>query len=117
MNIHSHTCPTLTLVDLPGLTKVKINNQAEDTPQKTFNMSKTYISDPKTIILAVAPANADLATSDGLALALEVDPQKKRTIGVLTKVDLMDRGTNAQKILENKQVPLRLGYFGVKNRS
>lgn len=51
------------------------------------------------IILAVTPANADLATSDALNIARKVDPAGERTIGVLTKVDIMDRGTSARSIL------------------
>ena len=65
------------------------------------------------IILAVTPANADLATSDALHLAREVDPTGDRTIGVLTKLDIMDRGTSAAHILRNAHIPLRLGYVGV----
>ena len=48
-----------------------------------------YISKPNSIILAVTPANTDLANSDGLRLARDVDPEGTRTIGVLTKIDLM----------------------------
>ncbi len=50
------------------------------------------------IILAVTPANADLATSDALRLAREVDPSGDRTIGVLTKVDIMDKGTDCRQV-------------------
>ena len=61
------------------------------------------------LILAVTPANSDLATSDALKLAREMDPQGLRTIGVLTKIDLMDEGTDARDILENRLFPLRRG--------
>jgi len=53
-----------------------------------------YISNENSIILAVTPANVDIANSESLKLAKEVDPAGKRTIGVLTKIDLMDQGTN-----------------------
>ncbi|KAJ2946560.1 hypothetical protein O0L34_g12614 [Tuta absoluta] len=69
------------------------------------------------LILAVTPANTDLANSDALKLAKEVDPQGLRTIGVITKLDLMDEGTDARDVLENKLLPLRRGYIGVVNRS
>jgi Dynamin family/Dynamin central region len=69
------------------------------------------------IILAVSPANADLATSDALKLAREVDPTGERTIGVLTKIDIMDRGTNARDILSNKSAKLKNGWIGVVNRA
>jgi dynamin GTPase len=76
-----------------------------------------FITKPNCLILAVSPANSDLANSDALKLAKEVDPQGLRTIGVITKLDLMDQGTDAREILENKLLPLRRGYIGVINRS
>ena len=69
------------------------------------------------MILALSPANTDLANSDSLKLAREVDPQGERTIGVLTKIDLMDEGTNAIELLNGNIYPLKLGYYGVKCRS
>lgn len=68
-----------------------------------------YITKPNAIILAVTAANSDLANSDGLKLAREVDPEGLRTIGVLTKVDLMDQGTDVIDILAGRVIPLRLG--------
>ena len=75
-----------------------------------------FISKPKAIILAVTAANTDLANSDGLKMAREVDPEGTRTIGVLTKVDLMDQGTDVVDILAGRVIPLRLGYVPVVNR-
>lgn len=75
-----------------------------------------YITKPNAIILAVTSANTDLANSDGLKLAREVDPEGLRTIGVLTKVDLMDQGTDVIDILAGRVIPLRLGYVPVVNR-
>jgi dynamin 1-like protein len=69
------------------------------------------------IILAVTPANIDLVNSEGLKLARHVDPAGKRTIGVLTKLDLMDHGTNALEILAGRVYPLKLGFIGIVNRS
>jgi len=69
------------------------------------------------IILAVTPANIDLVNSEGLKLARQVDPAGKRTIGVLTKLDLMDHGTNALEILAGRVYSLKLGFIGVVNRS
>lgn len=80
-------------------------------------MAHRYVSDSRTIILAVCPANADLTTSDGLQMARELDPKGIRTIGVITKIDIMDKGTNAKRMIEGKDVALRLGYIGIKNRS
>lgn len=107
----------LTLIDLPGLTKVPIGDQPIDIEQQIKSMIMTFIKRDSCLILAVTPANTDLANSDALKLAKEVDPQGVRTIGVITKLDLMDEGTDARDILENKLLPLRRGYIGVVNRS
>lgn len=69
------------------------------------------------VILSVSPANVDLANSESLKLARSVDPQGRRTIGVLTKLDLMDAGTNALDVLTGRTYPLKLGFIGVVNRS
>lgn len=76
-----------------------------------------YAEIPNSVILAVSPANVDLANSESLKLARSVDPQGRRTIGVLTKLDLMDAGTNALDILTGRVYPLKLGFIGVVNRS
>lgn len=107
----------LTLIDLPGLTKVPVGDQPADIEQQIKAMIHRFIDRDSCLILAVTPANSDLATSDALKLAREVDPQGLRTIGVLTKLDLMDEGTDARDILENRLLPLRRGYVGVINRS
>jgi len=64
-------------------------------------MAHRYVSDPRTIILAVLPANADMTTSDGLMMARNIDSKGIRTVGVITKIDIMDRGVNAKKMLMN----------------
>ena len=117
LNVYSQTCPDLTLVDLPGVTRVPIGDQPKNIEQITKDMARRYAEDPLTIILCVIAANSDIATSDGLMLAKEIDTSGSRTIGVLTKLDIMDAGTDARKTLMNEEIPLRLGYVGVKNRS
>ena len=117
LNVYSQTCPDLTLVDLPGVTRVPVGKQPKNIEEITKNMAKRYVSDPLTIILCVIAANSDIATSDGLKLAKEIDTGGVRTIGVLTKLDIMDAGTDARKALMNEEIPLKLGYVGVKNRS
>jgi dynamin 1-like protein len=67
--------------------------------------------------MAVCAANVDIANSDALKLASIVDPKGERTIGVITKIDLMDEGTNAIETLQGKIIPLKLGYVGVVCRS
>uniref|UniRef100_A0A8C5G082 Dynamin-2 n=1 Tax=Gouania willdenowi TaxID=441366 RepID=A0A8C5G082_GOUWI len=107
----------LTLIDLPGMTKVAIGDQPHDIEHQIRDMILQFITKESCLILAVTPANSDLANSDALKIAKEVDPQGLRTVGVITKLDLMDEGTDARDILENKLLPLRRGYIGVVNRS
>ncbi|KZZ98077.1 vacuolar sorting protein 1 [Ascosphaera apis ARSEF 7405] len=116
LRIYSPNVLTLTLVDLPGLTKVPVGDQPRDIERLIRDMVLKQISKPNAIILAVTAANQDLANSDGLKLAREVDPEGQRTIGVLTKVDLMDEGTDVVDILAGRVIPLRLGYVPVVNR-
>lgn len=117
LKIYSPHVLNLTLVDLPGLTKVPIGDQPTDIEKQTRNLISEYIAKPNSIILAVSPANVDIVNSEALKLARHVDPLGRRTIGVLTKVDLMDHGTNAMEILSGRVYPLKLGFIGAVNRS
>ena len=114
--MYSPNVLNLTLVDLPGLTRVPVGDQPRDIERQIRDMIVKYIQKSNAIILAVTAANIDLANSDGLKLAREVDPEGQRTIGVLTKVDLMDEGTDVVDILAGRIIPLRLGYVPVVNR-
>ncbi|KAI3653434.1 hypothetical protein MP228_001381 [Amoeboaphelidium protococcarum] len=116
LRVYSPKVLTLTLVDLPGLTKVPVGDQPKDIENQIRDMIMKFIGKSNAIILAVTAANTDLANSDGLKLAREVDPEGVRTVGVLTKVDLMDSGTDVVDILTGKIIPLRLGYVPVVNR-
>lgn len=117
LKIFSPHVLNLTLVDLPGITKVPTGDQSEDIEDQIKNMCLEYISNPNAIILAVTAANQDIANSDGLKMARMVDPDGVRTIGVLTKIDIMDQGTDCLDVLNNQVVPLRRGYIAVVNRS
>lgn len=117
LKIFSTNVLNLTLVDLPGLTKIPVGDQPSDIERQTRNLILEYISRPNCIILAVSPANVDLVNSESLKLARQVDPTGKRTVGILTKLDLMDQGTNALDILKGNVYPLKLGFIGIVNRS
>lgn len=117
VKIYSRTVVDLTLVDMPGITKIPTGDQPLDIEAKINELNLKYVSSKHSIIMAVCAANVDLVNSDGLKLARRVDPLGERTIGVITKIDLMDEGTNAIEILHGKVVPLRLGYVGVVCRS
>uniref|UniRef100_A0A671WYF0 Interferon-induced GTP-binding protein Mx n=1 Tax=Sparus aurata TaxID=8175 RepID=A0A671WYF0_SPAAU len=117
LRVYSPNVLNLTLIDLPGMTKVAVGDQPHDIEHQIRDMLMQFITKESCLVLAVTPANMDLANSDALKIAKEVDPQGLRTIGVITKLDLMDEGTDARDILENKLLPLRRGYIGVVNRS
>ncbi|CAK9196145.1 unnamed protein product [Sphagnum troendelagicum] len=117
LSVYSPNVVNLTLIDLPGLTKIAIEGQSDSIVGEIENMVRSYIEKPNTIILAVSPANQDIATSDAIKIAREVDPQGERTFGVLTKLDLMDKGTNALDVLEGHSYRLQHPWVGVVNRS
>ncbi|XP_038875907.1 dynamin-related protein 5A isoform X1 [Benincasa hispida] len=117
LSIYSPNVVNLTLIDLPGLTKVAVEGQSESIVQDIENMVRSFIEKPNCIILAISPANQDLATSDAIKISREVDPKGERTFGVLTKIDLMDQGTNAVDILEGRAYKLQFPWIGVVNRS
>ncbi|KAL1546545.1 Phragmoplastin drp1e [Salvia divinorum] len=117
LSIYSPNVVNLTLIDLPGLTKVAVEGQAESIVEDIENMVRSYVEKPNCIILAITPANQDIATSDAIKLAREVDPSGDRTFGVLTKLDLMDKGTNAIEVLEGRAYRLQHPWVGIVNRS
>uniref|UniRef100_A0A8C1NHN7 dynamin GTPase n=1 Tax=Cyprinus carpio TaxID=7962 RepID=A0A8C1NHN7_CYPCA len=115
LRVYSPNVLNLTLIDLPGMTKVAVGDQPVDIEYQIRDMLLQFISKESCLILAVTPANSDLANSDALKISKEVDPQGLRTIGVITKLDLMDEGTDARDILENKLLPLRRGQISAEN--
>lgn len=117
LSIYSPNVVNLTLVDLPGLTKVAVEGQPESIVQEIEDMVRSYVEKPNCILLAITPANQDVATSDAIKIAREVDPTGERTIGVLTKLDLMDKGTNALDVLEGRSYRLQHPWVGIVNRS
>ena len=65
----------ITLIDLPGLTKIAVGDQPTDIGDQIKDMIMTYICRDTCLILAVTPANTDIATSDALQLARQADPE------------------------------------------
>uniref|UniRef100_A0A672ZMK4 Dynamin-1-like protein n=1 Tax=Sphaeramia orbicularis TaxID=375764 RepID=A0A672ZMK4_9TELE len=117
LKIFSPHVVNLTLVDLPGITKVPVGDQPKDIEIQIRDLILKHISNPNCIILAVTAANTDMATSEALKVAREVDPDGRRTLAVVTKLDLMDAGTDAMDVLMGRVIPVKLGLIGVVNRS
>ncbi|XP_068950941.1 dynamin-1-like protein isoform X4 [Petaurus breviceps papuanus] len=117
LKIFSPNVVNLTLVDLPGMTKVPVGDQPKDIELQIRDLILRFISNPNSIILAVTAANTDMATSEALKISREVDPDGRRTLAVITKLDLMDAGTDAMDVLMGRVIPVKLGIIGVVNRS
>lgn len=119
VEVTSPNVPDLTLIDLPGIVRTATAGQHTAVIEQINALIDQYIQQPRTIILAVIPANVDIATVDILERALKHDPRGDRTVGVITKPDLVDRGAEEEvlDVLRNVRKPLKLGYNMVKNRS
>ncbi|XP_072556636.1 interferon-induced GTP-binding protein Mx2-like isoform X2 [Paramormyrops kingsleyae] len=118
LEISSPDVPDLTLIDLPGIARVAVKGQPDDIGEQIKNLIKTFITKQETINLVVVPCNVDIATTEALKMAQEVDPHGERTLGILTKPDLVDKGTEETvvQIIHNNVIPLAKGYMIVKCR-
>ncbi|NWI89478.1 MX protein, partial [Pitta sordida] len=118
LEIRSPDVPDLTLIDLPGIARVAVGDQPQDIGEQIKMLLKSIIGRKETINLVVVPCNVDIATTEALKMAQEVDPSGERTLGILTKPDLVDRGTEESilKIMRNRVIPLKKGYMIVKCR-
>lgn len=110
----------LTVIDVPGIFRVATPGiTTESDIVLVDNMVKSYMNDPRTIILAIVPCNVDLATQEILKLAERADPTGVRTMGVLTKPDLATEEASKKTIRDlvmGRGSNLKLGYHVVKNR-
>eukprot|EP00803_Ostreobium_quekettii_P002124 evm.model.scf_2578EXC.1 EVM.evm.TU.scf_2578EXC.1 scf_2578EXC:9050-11863(+) len=118
LKIHSPHVLPMTLIDLPGISRVPIGDQPSDIEEVLTAITMKYVKQDSCIILAVTAANSDIANSDALKIAQKADPDGHRTLGVLTKLDIMDEGTDVRDYLNGQKEPkLKLGYVGTVNRS
>lgn len=106
LTIFSPHVLNLTLVDLPGLTKVSVGNQAKDVPVLIREMVLAFARQPNAIILAVSPANVDLANSDALNLAREVDPEGLLLLQFFSNPDRKKNNWSSHQV----------GFNGQRNR-
>ena len=104
----------LSIIDIPGIFRTQTEGVTTDSDMALVRrIMNRHIKDERTIILAVIPSNTDIATQEILSIAKDVDPKGLRTLGVLTKPDLIDKGgeENVMSLVEGKRNPLRLGYY------
>ena len=117
MKIFSSKLIDLTLVDLPGLVKVPLKGQPDNIDSQIKKIVLDFISNSNSIILAITPSNIDISNSDSLKIAREVDPYFTRTLGVISKVDLVENYLEFVNIIKNNVYPLKYGYIGVTCRT
>lgn len=122
IKIFSPEVPNLTLVDLPGLVMVACTDQGqpEDIKEQIKNLIKHYITQENTIIMGILPARCDIEVDSALELIKQYDSKGNRTIGIMTKIDLMNDNTDIGSYLKNEisnDLKLHYGYFAVKNKN
>ncbi|OJD31257.1 dynamin family protein [Diplodia corticola] len=108
----------LTVIDVPGIFQ-RVTKDVTTKEDKEFvkDMVLAYMKNPRSVMLTVVPANVDVATQLILEMAEEVDPDGQRTLGVLTKPDLVDKGAErtVADMVEGRSHQLKLGWCIVKN--
>lgn len=118
----SPNVPNLTIVDLPGLVQVACSDMGhpDDICDQIEELIASYAIQKETIVLAIIKARSDLEADPSLALVKKYDKLGERTIGVLTKVDLMEQDTHIGNYITGKvssSLKFKYGYWAVKNRS
>uniref|UniRef100_A0A665U7T8 Interferon-induced GTP-binding protein Mx n=1 Tax=Echeneis naucrates TaxID=173247 RepID=A0A665U7T8_ECHNA len=118
LEIASPDVPDLTLIDLPGIARVAVKGQPENIGDQIKRLIQKFITKQETISLVVVPCNVDIATTEALKMAQGVDADGERTLGILTKPDLVDKGTEETvvEIVHNEVIHLKKGYMIVKCR-
>uniref|UniRef100_A0A8C5D768 Interferon-induced GTP-binding protein Mx n=1 Tax=Gouania willdenowi TaxID=441366 RepID=A0A8C5D768_GOUWI len=118
LEIASPDVPDLTLIDLPGIARVAVKGQPENIGYQIKRLIEKFITKQETISLVVVQCNVDIATTEALKMAQVVDPDGERTLGILTKPDLVDKGTEETviEIVHNEIINLKKGYMIVKCR-
>ncbi|XP_056588126.1 interferon-induced GTP-binding protein MxB-like [Triplophysa dalaica] len=118
LQITSPNVPDLTLIDLPGIARVAVKGQPENIGEQIKRLIKKFVTKQETINLVVVPCNVDIATTEALQIAQNEDPEGERTLGILTKPDLVDKGTEQTvvDIVHNEVIHLTKGYMIVRCR-
>jgi hypothetical protein len=112
-------CEDLTVVDLPGIVRTTGKGESENLGEDIKELTDTYLKNSRCVILAVVPANVDFHNSQIMNEAAKVDPNTERTIPVITKPDLIDKGAEkdiVELLLGKKTIKFEYGFHMVKNR-
>ncbi|XP_053333207.1 interferon-induced GTP-binding protein Mx1-like [Clarias gariepinus] len=118
LEVTSPNVPDLTLIDLPGIAHEPVKGQPEDIGEQIKSLIRKFITKQATIMLVLMPCNEDIATTEALKMAQEVDPHGMRTLVILTKPDLVDRDMEetVMSTINNKLLSLKKGYMIVRCR-
>ncbi|XP_053505844.1 interferon-induced GTP-binding protein Mx1-like [Ictalurus furcatus] len=118
LEVTSTNAPDLTFIDLPGIVQVPVKGQPEDIGEQIKSLMKKFITKQDTIILVVVPCNVDITTTEALKMAQKIDLTGERTIGILTKPDLVDKGKEDEvvSVINNDIIFLTKGYMVVRCR-
>ncbi|XP_053505852.1 interferon-induced GTP-binding protein Mx1-like [Ictalurus furcatus] len=116
LEVTSTNAPDLTFIDLPGIVRVPVEGQPEDIGEQIKSLMKKFITKQDTIILVVVPCNVDITTTEALKMAQKIDLLGERTIGILTKPDLVDKGKEDEvvSVINNDIIFLTKGYTVVR---
>jgi hypothetical protein len=117
VTVHSPNLPDLTIIDLPGIARVPVGGQPEDIEHQTTNLICEHVKGDLTVNLCVVPVGVDFATAAAINIAQQHDPDGCRTMGVVTKIDLIERGGNIFSRLRKGEEMLKLGFIPVRNRT
>jgi len=121
IEIGGRSRPQLTLVDLPGLVQTETKGVTEEDVQLVTEITDHYISQPRTICLAVVSASNDYANQGILKKVRKVDPEGDRTLGIITKPDRLSPGSGSEQaflgLARNEDIFFKLGWHVLKNRS
>ncbi|XP_017350323.1 interferon-induced GTP-binding protein Mx1-like isoform X1 [Ictalurus punctatus] len=116
LEVTSTNAPDLTFIDLPGIVRVPVKGQPEDIEEQIKSLMKKFITKQDTIILVVVPCNVDITTTEALKMAQKIDLLGERTIGILTKPDLVEKGKEDEvvSVINNDIIFLTKGYTVVR---
>ncbi|XP_053505842.1 interferon-induced GTP-binding protein Mx1-like isoform X1 [Ictalurus furcatus] len=116
LEVTSTNAPNLTFIDLPGIVRVPVKGQPEDIGEQIKSLMKKFITKQDTIILVVVPCNVDITTTEALKMAQKIDLLGERTIGILTKPDLVDKGKEDEvvSVINNDIIFLTKGYTVIR---